>query len=845
MLKQKVAIITGTGLMLFIAGFNPAKANSEEETYSPPVNNPAYAEASSFAEASEDRSAGRRVRMSIDFDWKFFKEDISGAEKVTFNDSDWESVNIPHDWSIEGPFAKNNPSGRGEGYLPGGIGWYRKYFSLPENYQTKKVFVEFDGVYMCSEVWINGNYLGSHPNGYTSFCYDLTPYLNYVPSPLSSPPRGEGRGEGVNKNVLAVRVDNANQPNSRWYSGSGIYRHVWLLSTDKLHVAHWGTFVTTPEVSEKSATINLKTRIKNEYPGTKKCNLITTLINSAGKVMKEIEETRELKGNDEYEFGQNIKIENPNLWSPDNPYLYKIYSTIKDGEEVVDNYETALGIRTFYFDPDQGFFLNGENIKIKGTCNHHDGGCLGAACPDALWERRVQLLKEMGCNAFRTSHNPPAPELLDYCDRYGLLVMDEAFDEWKKGKTKYGYHKYFEEWALKDLKSIIHRDRNHPSIILWSVGNEIPEQGSSKGVEILEKLVEIVRAEDPTRPVTAACNMPGPNKVGFADCLDVVGYNYGEKWYDSDHLRYPDRKMIGSETASALETRGVYHLPAETLIYRTPDKYCSSYDNCWVPWGASAREAWRAAKERDFIAGVFIWTGFDYIGEPTPYGWPARSSYFGVIDLCGFPKDGFYFYQSQWSAKPMIHILPHWNWPGEEGEIIPVWCYTNCDRAELFLNDESLGEQTVSPEDLYISWDVPYVTGTLRVLGKKEGEIVCRQEIHTAGEASKILLSPDKNTIVADGRDISLIKVSILDSKGNLVPNADNSITFDIQGEGKLIGMGNGDELSTEDFKSNQREAFYGLCLAVVQSIGQPGQIRITATSPGLASGSVIINSIK
>jgi len=410
-----------------------------------------------------------RARVNFDFNWKFSKGDIPGAENTTFDDADWKNINIPHDWSIEGPFGKDNPSGRSGGYLPGGIGWYRKSFDLFQKYRGKKIFIEFDGVYMNSNIWINGHHLGNHPYGYTSFHYDVTPYLKY----------------GDSKNVLAVRVDNSKQPNSRWYSGSGIYRHVWLLITDKLHVGHWGTFVTTPEISKESATVEIKTKIKNETNVSKQVNLITTIVDKDNKIVKTIETSQKISQNGEYEFMQRAEIKSPNLWSPDNPYLYQIYTEVKEGEKVIDDYETPLGIREFHFDADHGFFLNGENTKIKGVCLHHDCGCLGAACHERAVERKIEILKKIGCNAIRTSHNPPAPELLNYCDRYGLLVMDEAFDEWEKGKREYGYHKYFEEWADKDLKSMIYRDKNHPSIIMWSVGNEIPEQNSPEGVKIL------------------------------------------------------------------------------------------------------------------------------------------------------------------------------------------------------------------------------------------------------------------------------------------------------------------------------------------------------------------------
>jgi len=776
---------------------------------------------------SNDVGNQARIEVNFDFNWKFFKGDVPGPEDADFTDANWKSINLPHDWSIAGPFSKDNPSGSSGGYLPGGIGWYKKSFQLPEDYKDKKIFIEFDGVYMNSEVWINGHHLGNHPYGYTSFYYDITPYLRY----------------GDSKNVLTVRVDNSKQPNSRWYSGSGIYRHVWLLITDKLHVDHWGTFVTTPEVSKESATVEIKTRIENETDASEQVNLMTSIVDKDNKVVKIIETSQEIQGNSEYEFVQRTEIKNPNLWSPDSPYLYGVYTTVKDGKRIVDNYETPLGIRQFHFDANRGFFLNGENMKIKGVCLHHDCGCLGAACPDRANERRIEILKQIGCNAIRTSHNPPAPELLDYCDRYGLLVMDEAFDEWEKGKTEYGYHEYFGEWAVKDLKNMIHRDRNHPSVIIWSVGNEIPEQDSAEGVKILRKLVELVHEEDPSRPVTSACNdIEAANKTGFADLLDVVGYNYGERFYEEDHKRYPDRKIIGSET---------------------------------VDYPVSV---WLANEKNDYVAGEFLWTGFDYLGESGIGGsqggpkswltrpeWPCRSSMCGLIDLSGFKKPRCYFRQSLWSIDPMVYIacqippsseqdgqlevvplwgwpkvVSHWNWPGKEGKTITVSCYTNCESVELFLNRKSLGSKELSSSsDLQPSWDVLYKPGTLKAIGKKDGKIVANYELHTAGKPAKIVLIPNRDTMVADARDLCHIEVNVVDKDGKIAPDVDNLITFNISGEGKIIGVGSGDPQSHEDYKSNKRKAYNGKCLAVVQSTCQSGQICITATSPGLTQSSI------
>ncbi len=771
-----------------------------------------------------------RIRKNFDWGWRFHLGDVQGAQYVNFIDTSWRKLNLPHDWSIEGKFSKSNP--KSEGYLPGGIGWYRKHFKIPETYKGKKIFIEFDGIYMNSKVWINGHYLGNHPYGYTSFYYDMTPYLNYGKMP----------------NVISVRVDDSKQPNSRWYSGAGIYRHVWLLVTNKLHVSHWGTFVTTPKVTKNYAVVKIKVSVINENNSPKNCTLVNIIYNKDTISVSKVFTHHLIPAHSEYKFVQQARVNKPRLWSPDHPYLYHVCTIIKEKGNTVDNYETPLGIRTFYFDPDKGFFLNGKNIKLKGTCDHDDLGPLGAAINDRAVERKIEILKKMGSNAIRTAHNPPSPELLNDCDRYGLLVMDEAFDVWEKGKKKYDYHLYFDKWGIRDLKSMIQRDRNHPSIILWSVGNEIREQGTIAGVNILKKLVKTVHKEDPTRPVTEACNMPRAERNGFPEILDVVGYNQKKHFeiYDRDHLLYPDRKIFGSETCSALETRGIYHFPANKrdITKNNTDMFCSSYDNCWQ--AGNLRSNWKAIKSRDFVAGGFMWTGFDYIGEPTPYPWPARSSYFGVIDLCGFPKDGFYFQQSQWTNKPMVHLLPYWNWPGKIGQVISVWCYTNCDSVELFLNGKSLGmKDLASAKDLKLSWDVLYKPGILKAIGYKNGQIAATTKIKTAGPASKVLLSADRSVIRADGRDLSFITVTIADKKGTMVPTADNMVHFSVSGPATIAGVGNGCETSLEPFKANYRKAFNGKCLVILQSTRKPGTVSLTAKAKGLLPATVIIKTVK
>jgi len=777
-----------------------------------------------------------RERINFDFNWKFQKGDIQGSEAIDFNDEDWRSLDVPHDWSIEGKFEKDSPAEKGGGYLTGGIGWYRKTFTISEEYHNKKSIIEFDGIYMNSDVWINGNHLGKSIYGYLSFHYDLTPYLNY----------------GDEKNVLVVKVDNSEQPNSRWYSGSGIFRHVWLTITDKIHVANWGTFVTTPKVSNKSARVNIKTIVRNDSNIPKNISLTSSIVNPNKNVVGAAKSEHNISANDSYEFIQEVEIDNPSLWSIEQPKLYGVDTKVTFENEIIDDYETHFGIRDFHFSPDSGFFLNNQNMKIKGVCIHHDLGSLGAALNNRALERRLEILKDMGCNAIRTSHNFPSPDLLDLCDRMGFLVLDEAFDMWYVGHTGFSYDYYFEKYAIRDLKRMIHRDRNHPSVIMWSVGNEISaETMYDDGSQTLQKLVGAVHEEDTTRPVTnAVVQIKAANETGFADILDVVGYNYfgqGMEFdatkYDEDHKKFPNRIIFGSENASTLSTRGVYHFPADSVIYNTKDMQCSSFDNCYTPWGSSAEENWKAVIERNFVSGLFVWTGFDYIGEPTPYPWPARSSYFGLIDLCGFPKDGFYFYKSQWTDEPMVHILPHWNWEGKEGELIDVLAYTNCDEVELFLNNKSLGIRKMdSSTSLKLGWKVPYAKGILRAVGKKNGSVVSEAEQTTAGVAAQIILSVDRDNLKSNGKDLSFVKVEIKDKNGTLVPNAGNLIKFKIYGPGELVGVDNGNPLSHESLKGNQHSAFNGLCLAIVQSTLKPGKITIIAESEGLASSKLILS---
>jgi beta-galactosidase len=787
---------------------------------------------------AETPPAGR-ARESLDFGWKFFKGDAPGAQQLEFADGGWRDLDLPHDWSIEGPFLAEVDSKEGAN-LPTGIGWYRKRFNLPESFKDRRVAVEFDGVYENSEVWVNGQYLGKRPYGFISFCYDLTPHLNF----------------GGRDNAIAVRVDNSHQPNCRWYSGSGIYRHTWLLITHKVHIAHWGTFVTTPEVGADSSVVQIKTRVRNEGQSVATCALSTSIVDRDGKVVRTADASRTVAANGaEYEFVQQVRIEKAKLWSTEDPYLYTVHSTLRDQSEITDVYDTPLGIREAVFDADKGFVLNGKQVKLKGVCLHHDGGPVGAAVPERVWERRLGLLKAMGCNSIRTSHNPVAPEFLDLCDRLGFLVMNEAFDEWKVPKQQtpeYGYTMYFDEWSERDVTSFIHRDRNHPCVVLWSAGNEVVDQVVPAGVETLRRLIRIFHREDPTRLVTVGCDRivaePVAASKEFLELLDVVGYNYVDRWrdrrekyYSIDRHAYPRRKVIGTESPSMGGIRGDYREG-----FRNPR--------------SDVEQLLKFVTTYDYVAGDHMWTGIDYLGEAR---WPGKSNTSGVLDTCGFEKDGYFFYQSQWTDKPMVHLLPHWNWKGREGEVIPVICYTNCDSVELFLNGKSFGVQGYwfprsgmmeqydryparnraprTTSDLHLSWTVPYQAGTLKAVGTRDGKVVATAEIVTAGDPAAIDLAVDREILAANRRDVAHAVVRILDAQGRVVPTADNEIDFEIQGEGKIIGLDNGNPVSHESYKGTRRKAFNGLCLAIIQSTARPGQIRLSASTPGIKAASAVL----
>lgn len=792
-------------------------------------------------------SAQPADRENFDAAWKFHLGDVIDGEVTSFADQDWRSLDLPHDWSIEGNFRPDNPATNTGASLPGGIGWYRKIFSVTET-STKYWFIQFDGIYMNSTVWINGHQLGNRPFGYSSFQYDMTPYLK------------EGQ------NLIAVKVDNSQQPNSRWYSGSGIYRHVWLTTTSSIHISHWGTFVTTPKISFKEVLVKIETSINNESKEKTTVKIRSSIVDNKGNKVASLVQTGKIEPENQLKINTEIKVNAPQLWSIEQPYLYKLISEVYQGKELKDTYYTDFGIRSIEFRSDSGFFLNNKNVKVLGVCQHHDLGCLGAATNTRALTRQLEILKSMGCNAIRTSHNPPSPDLLDLCDQMGFLVMDEAFDVWNLGKRKYDYHLYFKDWHELDLSDMVLRDRNHPSIFLWSIGNEIPEKNHSKygGAAIAKRLDGIIKKYDKTRYTTSAfAGVWRADTTFMTDKVDVIGINYTVERYSEEKAKHPNGFFIASETTSSLSDRGIYHFPADSAMKATPDMHCSSFDHRGTYYDLPAKmitqTTWRAVKETPFVAGLFVWTGFDYLGEPA-YPYPSISSSFGILDLCGFPKDVFYFYKSQWTSEPVLHLLPHWNW--KEGQLIDVIAYTNCEEVKLYLNDQLIGEQAFvntnikyktnqwdkiidlgEGQKLSLDWKVPFSPGTLRAEGYKNGKIIATDVVKTAFDAAKIELTSDRAVIQADGKDLSYLTIKIKDKDGTLVPDADNLIHFDIEGEGKIVGVANGDPISLEPAKGKERRAFSGMCQVVVQSTGRKGNITIKASSLGLPDTKTFIKS--
>ena len=827
--------------------------------------------------------------------WTFRLEDKSGRVSAA------EAVVLPHDWAVKGEFSADNPSGTGGGALPGGIGWYEKTFYVDKSDKGKAFRLTFDGAYMNTTVWVNGKELGTRPYGYISFTYDITKHLRY------------GR-----QNTVRVKVDNSDQPNSRWYSGCGIYRNVWLTKTNAVHVAQDGTFVTVADITDSQATVNVAVDIVNNK------NVPVRIDN----VVFDAEGREVARGTD------RMTVKSPKRWSVETPYLYSVMTRVYDeAGELLDEYITRFGIRTFEF-TSEGFFLNGKRMQIQGVCNHHDLGCLGAAVNRRAMQRQLEMLKSAGINGIRVAHNPPAPELLDLCDEMGFIVMNETFDMWRKRKTANDYAKYFDEWHERDLSDMVRRDRNHPSVFMWCIGNEVLEQWTHADADTLSlaeanlilnfghdindkgemgndkaklrqqeqrtsdevrtqivpsgartaragngelsvnsllarKLAGIVKTLDSTRPITAGCNEPSPkNHLFRSGALDIIGYNYHNQNIPDVPKNFPGMPFIITESNSALMTRGYYRQNSDSA-YVWPERWdkpfydrtfsCSSYENCHVPWGSTNEETLLLMKKYPWICGQYVWTGFDYIGEPTPYGWPARSSYFGMIDLAGFPKDVYYLYKSELTDEDVLHVFPHWNFGSEThaGEgiepsvtsadgMVDVWAYyNNADEVELFLNGRSQGIRSKNDSLLHCVWRVKYEPGQLLAVARKDGRIVNSKTIRTAGKPAQIRLTPDRSVIAADGTDLSYITVEILDKDGNLCPNASNLVMFEVAGNARIAGVDNGSPISMERFSDNKRRAFYGKCMLVVQNDGTQGMAKIVATADGLTPATVTITTME
>ncbi|WP_370174306.1 sugar-binding domain-containing protein [Leeuwenhoekiella palythoae] len=781
-----------------------------------------------------------RIIKDFNFDWKFYLGDIATAKNVDINTESWRSLNLPHDWSIEGTFNEEHPTKPEGGALPAGIGWYRKTFTVPKDWKNKSVAIEFDGVYRNSEVWINGKYLGKRPNGYISFSYDLSDYLNH----------------GNEPNVIAVKVDNSSQPNSRWYTGSGIYRNVRLIATQKLHIAHWGTSVKTPLVTTEMAEVELAVKLQNDSEIDKVYRIVSQIFNSKNQQVARItSKERTILAKKTDSITGTTTIENPQLWSIQEPNLYNIVTTIYENDKAVDTYQTPLGIRFFDFNAKNGFSLNGIATKILGVCLHHDNGALGAVANIHAIRRKLEILKEMGVNGIRTAHNPPSLELLKLCDEMGFIVQDEAFDVWSQKKVAEDYHKDWEEWHIKDLQDLIRRDRNHPSVFMWSIGNEIREQFDSTGIALTKELVGLVKELDETRPVTCALteNIPEKNFIYQSGALDVLGFNYKHKDYQYLPERFKGEKLIASETMSALATRGHYDLPSDTIKRWPPahnadfdgnsDFTVTAFDKVSAYWGSTHEETWKTVKDLDFIAGLYVWTGFDYLGEPIPYPYPARSSYFGIVDLAGFPKDVYYMYQSEWTDKSVLHVFPHWNW--NEGQEIDVWAYyNNADEVELFLNGNSLGKRFKTDNDLHVSWKVKYSPGVLKAVSKKDDKIILEREVITSGKPAKLKLSADKAELVNDYYDIAYVTIEVLDTENNSVPEAKNTIDIKVSGGAKLVGVDNGYQANLDSFKSNSVRVYNGKAIAILQSNGKLEDIILEATSQNLENEKLQLKSI-
>ena len=768
--------------------------------------------------ACSTAQATSRTTLSFDDGWLFSKGESSGAESSEFNDSAWRKLDVPHDWSIEGPFDKDNPTRGSGGFLPSGVGWYRKHFTLAADSKNKRVFIDFDGVMANSDVWINGFHLGKRPYGYVSFRYELTGHLNF---------------DG--DNVIAVRADTSAQPASRWYSGAGIYRHTRLVTTELVHVDHWATFVTTPEVAADKAKVLVRTTIVNQSNTSRVVGLEITLIDANGRTHKGTlnGSAQAISPGKSADFQEEVIVNNPLIWDKDHPYLYKAIVRVRTGKIVADEETTVFGIREFHFDPATGFWLNGRNFKLKGVCLHHDGSAFGAAVPLRVWERRLEILKSLGVNAIRTAHNPPSPEFLDLCDRMGFLVMDEMFDAWTVAKNPYDYHLYFKEWSLIDTGDTVRRDRNHPSIILYSAGNEIHDTPKPEIAKpILSSLVNVFHENDDSRPVTQALFRPNVSHDydnGLADLLDVVGQNYRENEILAANKQKPTRKIVGTENTHELS-------------------------------------AWLPMRDNPQYAGQFIWAGIDYLGESP--AWPNIASNFGLLDRTGTVRPIGYQRASWWSDKPMLYVarrvaptplaptdpgyspipdrrpqvlFSDWTPRNRDAHEENVEVYSNCDEVELFLNGVSQGVQSRPADDSPRIWKVQYAPGTLLAVGRNKTRQVTTYELHTAGTPAKILLTPDRNSVSPTWDDVVYVTATVVDANGVLTPTASDLITFKVLGPGVIAAVDSGNNTSHEPFQASERKAYQGRCFAMIKASAGKGQITLSASAPGLKESSVSI----
>ncbi|MBR4046388.1 MAG: DUF4982 domain-containing protein [Alistipes sp.] len=809
-----------------------------------------------------------RTEQLLEKGWRFTREDSAEFSRVGFDDSKWQSVTVPHDWAIYGPFSIENDkqnvaitqdgqrealehAGRTGGLPFVGVGWYRLKFTADSFAEGKRATILFDGAMSHARVYLNGVEVGYWPYGYNAFHFDITEHLKV--------------GE---VNELAVRLENETD-SSRWYPGAGIYRNVHLIVTEDTHIPIWGVQVTTPKVSESLAQVLVKTKaVTMEGVSRDNLRLVTEIKDPKGEVVAMAEDALNIYDNSLFE--QYVDVPNPQLWSVDTPQLYTASSKLYDGDELKDEYATRFGIRTIEIVPEEGMFINGKEVKFKGVCNHHDLGPLGAAVNDAAIRRQIRIMKDMGCNAIRTSHNMPAPELVEACDEMGMMLMLESFDEWRTPKVKNGYHKHFDEWAERDLVNLIHHFRNNPSVVMWCIGNEVPDQGDVIWASKLSRyLQDICHREDPTRPVTQG--MDQPDNVVFnnmAAMMDVAGFNYRPFRYADNYLRLPQQIILGSETASTVSSRGVYKFPVERrAMAKYEDHQASSYDVEHCGWSNLPEDDWIWHDDFSWAIGEFVWTGFDYLGEPTPYytDWPSHSSLFGIVDLAGIPKDRYYLYRSHWNPEvETLHILPHWNWEGREGEVTPIFVYTNYPSAELFINGVSQGVRSkdesivmensigaeaeknfVRQQRYRLMWmDTRYEPGEVKVVAyDKAGNAVAERVMRTAGKPYRIVLEADRSTIKADGKDLSFVTVKVVDKEGNLCPNAQHLVKYSVKGAGSYRAGANGDPTSLELFHKPQMKVFNGMMTAIVQSSEKAGEITLTATAKGLKSAKIVVKT--